>query len=390
MPVPTVSLGSYDIFQIAEELRVGTLVDITAQLNKHLEICHNRSVVLDFSGTQMLDSSAIRFLINLNKRLDENKQGFFILKPSPEVMNILQSVNLTKVLTIYQDCLELEHTLAANRYARFLPFTENEDGVRRISCSCAACGSTSVIGYLIDENNFDWRWEADNPFPLSYDKTTTKFLDAFSLLPIVCQDCYMCSLDISLFNILSGGAIAIKSKLDDGSKLLLSKSIKKRKKMMEAEVGAGDDFFNHPRQQNAAYSSYILAESCARSVSIGKKEADPFTIGFMNYMAIKYSTTEDRDSLIDNCRTWLSQILTDRSRYTTIQLAKTYFMLIVVNLDMKKSKEAGQLKTMFEDLIKNLSDETTVAGLNSPRFWYKQATLIWNMEIKNQTAALKV
>ena len=75
----------------------------------------------------------------------------------------------------------------------------------------------------------------------------------------------MTSIDISHFNIIDDGGTVFKSSLDETSKQSLAKAIKKRKKVVDADLVIGDTFFLYPRERSANYIAYILAESCAHN-----------------------------------------------------------------------------------------------------------------------------
>jgi hypothetical protein len=252
------------------------------------------------------------------------------------------------------------------------------------------CGSDKVIGYLLDANLYEWRWQGEDPFPISYVAGSDRSFDLFSLQPIVCLDCFMCATDIAFFNCTKDGAIVTKSILDENSKLLLSKSIKKRKKMVETEIAVGDKTFDHPRNQLVNFLCYQLAESCARSISLNKKTSNSFSIAYMNYLMIKYAAAERRNEYVDNCRTWFSQVIAEKENYNHLQLSMANFVLVVTNLTLHKIKEAGQIHQVFKDQIESIPVCIDPHSFQSPVFWFNQASAIWQKEISSRTKEMQI
>jgi hypothetical protein len=200
----------------------------------------------------------------------------------------------------------------------------------------------------------------------------------------------MTSITLSDFNIVSDNTTVIKSTLKDGTKNLLSKAIKKRRKMMESDEKLDSNaLFLHPRNQSAAYKLYQLAEFCARTTVITKADASPFDVGYLNYLAIRYATFNHKEEHINNCRTWFTQAINNASEYSIYEVLVSYFSLFISNLDLNKTKEANQRLNEFSAMIEKLPPSVTVTGITSPQFWYRQAELIWKKEISEKSSEIK-
>lgn len=380
----------FDTFIFEGDMSITSLITVKAELNAYTSRHVVKNLVLDFSGTTHIDSSGIRLIINLKKKIETFKRNLYILKPSEKVLSILEDTNMNKILTVINSIEDLERQILSGLYETYLPYTIKEGELRKIQCSCVVCGSREVIGYLFNLNSSDWRWIEDIPFPMSFDKESDKQIDYFGLSPIVCHECFMASIRITDFNICNNESIVIKSTLTDDSKNLLAKSIKKRKKMMELDITYGDNFFQNPRDKIAIYKAYELAEFCTRTVSVMKKDATPFDVGFLNYLAIQYAITNMKDIHINNCRTWFTQALHKPEELSTFELAVSYFVLIVANLNLGKKKEASELYSDYSTMIENLSSSVPSEGFTSPAFWYKQIEVIWEREIEEQSRVIKL
>ncbi|MGD9201837.1 MAG: STAS domain-containing protein [Chitinispirillia bacterium] len=380
---------NYDIFSLQGELVISSLTQITVELNKYININPLKDVVLDLSQTTFIDSSGIRLIINLKKRLEGNNKKFYLLKPSEEVESIITNTNIDKILLIINSIQELEKQMTANLFNSYLPYSTDEEGQHRLYLSCGICGSKNVVGYLIDQNKYNWKWVDDDPFPTAIEIETEKPFDFFSLLPVICLECFMCSIKIHDFNICVEDSIVIKSKLHDESKNVLTKSIKKRKKIVNRNVSTNDRYFLFPRDKTAIYNMYQLAEFCTRSISMLKLDASPFDIGYLNYLAICYADTKIKEEHINGCRTWFTQTLSSASSLTMFELSVSYFSLLISNLNLDKMKDASQVFGEFTNFINEIPDTISPNGISSPIFWYKQSEIIWKKDIESKSSILK-
>ncbi len=384
------SSNRYDMFSLDGELTIGSLVGMTSELSKHIQTLQAKDLVLNLSSLSFLDSSGIRFFVNVRKRMEQKGRRMFLLNPSEQVRTLIHSVNLDKVLTVIDSVSALEQEVAANVYERYVPFTEEENGLRRLQCRCPVCGSDDIAGYLLDQNAYQWQWEHGAVFPTSIHKKSGEELDIPGLQPIVCLDCFMASTTLREFTIVDGKKTAFQSVMDDATKLLLSKSIKKRKKMMEIGVAIGDNFFLHPRDPKAKYQAYRLAEFCARAIILDRKSSvSAFSIGYLNYCAIKYAEAEQKDELINNCRTWLTQALNHADSMNHLERAMAYFILLIADINLGKIKEAGEVRRTFNGMIDSIDNSGAHRGVMNPHFWHEQALALWEQEIEEQSSIVK-
>jgi anti-anti-sigma factor len=373
-------------------LNLASFATLTPQLSSYFQEYTPKDLVLNLTEVTMIDSSIIRLFLNIKKRVENNKNRLYIMRPSEELVTLLSESKLDQVMTIINDSSELQRLIERYTYDRYVSFTEEEKIMRRLQCSCGACGSQNVVGYLLNSGAYHWKWRDDDYYPMS-DDANGKFFDYYSMLPIVCLDCYMTSTDISHFNVIDEAKnIHYKSVLDDKTKVLLSKSIKKRKKMMELDTMITESFFQFPRNRISSFYIYGLAEACSRTISINKGGVDPFTIGYMNFLTIQYASEDQRPELISNCRTWLTQMVADTTQqYSYIQMAQCFYILMVASLTIEKFKEASKYYQDFSILMKTVPDaDKSETDINSPEFWFLKADSVWQKEIEKKSSALKV
>ena len=95
------------LFNCAGELTLEVCPDLKRHLEEVLEREEVRCVLADLGRTTFLDSSGIGFLVALRNRLAHEGKRFFLLRPSDQVRQTLQLVQLLK----YFDVLLHEHEL---------------------------------------------------------------------------------------------------------------------------------------------------------------------------------------------------------------------------------------------------------------------------------------
>lgn len=364
--------GEYDIFSCRGDMKVSVLPQIAPQLSKYIQTYPDRDLVLDLSAVDFIDSSTIRMFINLHKRLELAGKRLCLLAPSPSVAKILDDVKLTSVFTVYDCEPDLEREMSGRQLNAYAACTTPDSGLARLSCSCPVCGSTGVHGYLIDESDYLWTWDDDDPFPVSRIRATGQPVDVFGLLPVVCSACFMCSIDFSHFNARCPDGTGPQSTMTPQAAHQLSKQIKTRKKLMESCTVSGKSLFDHPRQRIGCYHLYLLAETCTRALATARQADAPYLMGFINYAAVKYAPEEKREEHIDNTRTWLSQVLADMRPYRYSSVAKTYFILLAIATTTGREKEAEKLFEDFSAFMKPLCEDKADSTA-SPHFWFAQA-----------------
>ena len=383
---------SFNIFSIEGDLTITSLIKVTTELAKHIENDSIKDMVLDLSNITYMDSSGIRTLVNLKKRVEQKSKKFYLLSPSEEIISILTQTNLDKVFEIIDSVEPLESAHSKSSFSNLLPYAvKDKDGWFKIKCSCPICGSTDVSAFIIDENRLKWNWVKDDPFPVAIYSDTDKPAGYFSMLPTVCPECQMASTDIKRFNVLDKESqIAIKSDINLEQKNLLLKSVKKRKKILDvASVAIGDNFFLYPRDRIAVYKAFELSELCTQTLAISRKDIGPFDIGYLNFWAIRFAEKKLIDDHISSGRTWITQALKHEEKLSSIELAISNFVMMEFNINIGKAKDASIFHKKMIELNNLLPKATCTDNISSPSFWYKQAFHIWQKEIENQSNIMK-
>lgn len=388
MSLPCLSFPACDILSLEGTVTVTELPEVTPELSRHIKEHPRRHLVLDLSRAEHIDSSTISLFVNIRKRMEEAGHKLLFLSPSESMRRIIAETHLDKVVPIADDIPALEELLIQDKRERYAPYCKEENGLQRLDLNCAVCGSPNVIGYLVDPHDFEWTWNEGSPFPAAKLPGSEEERDVFSIMPIVCTDCYMSSTDIKLFEVTEGTRTVYRSVLDPNSKLLLSKGIKKRKKAVEVDAQMSGSSFLPPRDASASYQLFTLAHRCARTIAVNRDALGFFVVGFLNYQAIKYAEVEQVAPLVDNCRTWLMQAIKEPSPLSHLEKAQSYLILMVSAINLQKFREATQMQADFTRMIESLPQIESLQGYNNPMFWHEQCTKIWKQEIESQSSAL--
>lgn len=387
MPLETSSHEGFELLTFHGPQSISVLSTLTPTFVTLLQEHPGSHLVLDLSDVSEIDKSVTKLFVNISRRLKATQLQLFLLHPATSYQQQLKDSAID--LPVLDDLAELQRNVNKDSYQKYLPCTYHEDGLLRLQATCAVCGSGNVMGYYMDSNAYTFQWEQDDFFPHATDETG-EFFDYFGMQPIVCQECFTTSIDCNAFNLLdSKKVIRQHSNLDDKTKLFLSKTIKKRKKMID-DIGMviGDNFFKFPRNNTAALYSCLLSESCARIAAVNQTTVSLFSVGLLNYLALQYADTTLKTELIDNCRTWLTQALNTPEKYSVVQQAQSYFILLISSLSLQKYKDLSKIMESFSHLIEASSNVgIEINNLNNPIFWYEKAAEVWKDEIAKKSSA---
>lgn len=389
--INTSSHVTFDTISLEGDLTITSIINVTAVLSKHISSNRPKDLVLELSKISYMDSSGLRTIVNVNKQLEEKKHKLYIMQPSESVLNILTETNLTNVVEIIENTTALENAESENQFNLLKDFcVEDKDGWYKVNCTCPVCGSNETSSYIINMNDLTWKWEKDDPFPVAILKKTGEHAGYYSMIPNICHECYFTSLEIERFNVVNDlGEVIIKSDVTLEQKNMLLKSVKKRKKMMELNIALGEKFFEYPRERLAVYKIYELAELCTRTIAILRKDMGPFDTGYINFIALRFAEKDLISQHIDNARTWFTQALSKSADLTSTEIAISNFAMMVLNINIGKIKEAGDFYKTMEQLASEIPDTADKSSVNNPGFWFSQAEVIWQKEIKNKTQVFK-
>jgi anti-anti-sigma factor len=375
----------FTVLKLRGNVKIAELPALSPAINEQTAKNPDHHIVLDLVDVTAIDRSICILLANMQKRLKANSRRLFTLHAIPQVEAMLKTAGITDAI---EDIYTLECDLNEERFKIYSQYAYQEHDVRRLQCSCVVCGTNNVSGYLLNPNDFSWSWHEDDLFPLCSTTSGEEF-DFFAALPLICLDCHTVSTDLRHFNLTDrDGVIMLASTLSESAKMYLTKNIKKRKKIIDGCDGTNNDFFIYPRNRKAAYYLYLLADSSIRTLALNKNDADPFLVGLINYLAIRYADREDKDELIDNCRTWLTQARAEKKIRSHGEEAQALFILFAAALSLQKIKEANTLIQEFTSMMETISySKSAINSISSPLFWYNQVKVLWHKEIEKKSTS---
>jgi len=370
------------VISLSDPITIANTTRYAPQLGGFINANPTYNFVLDIAVQSTLDRASRTLFANIAKRVLKDGRQFYLLGATEQVKAELESMQACQGIRYLPDMEAFEKAKNDAFQATYQTYSNPAGpGIRTVNCNCPLCGSDEVSCYMVNHEDIGWTWNGQSLFPTATRTSDEEELDYFSLHPIVCKSCYLATTDIRNFNITYNDEIVIKSNLDEKAILHLSKSIAKRKKMMELDIVIKPTFFDFPRSKRSSYQAFQLADSSMRSLLFNENYSTSYQIGYINYMALKYAPEEDMEGLVDNCRTWLTKASQEKEKISHTHKARSFFILLNCALSISKSKEAHAHHKSFTDFMNTISTESPSKGTYyNPRFWYEQAEKIWQAE----------
>lgn len=374
MPYEIQQKRDHILIDVLGDMRINSFVELKGEIDRLIEsdVAH---IDFDLSGVNSIDSSSLRLIINLNKRLQEKGGGVLLVNPSKVARDILESTNLVKVLKVFPTTKEYDAFLTRQSgESTFDYWSVGEECnaiIRKVSLKCPICENPNVFGYCLNPEYRHMEWVKNMLLPTCAGATGDKDSDFDRSRVAVCVNCHMASAYLQDFNVTKDDGVVKKSRLDEGSVALLTKSAQRRKKIMEnLSVAAGDDFFKWPRTDAAVLTSYRLAKECARSASNDRESTDAFALTYLNIMDGELSPAKDEAACFDSARAWGMELLETTEKYTEEQVGQVFYYLIMLNIRMEKNKDAKETLERFDSFFEKIHDNITRQAV---AFWHQRA-----------------
>jgi anti-anti-sigma factor len=116
------SHGDYQVLRVEDELAViSDLSELTFLIEGYLR--HGkRHIAVGFTTTSYIYSGAVAVLINCLKKIRDEGGDLCIIEPNPEMLSILNLININKIIAIYEsenDLPELQFSKETNPIQAF-------------------------------------------------------------------------------------------------------------------------------------------------------------------------------------------------------------------------------------------------------------------------------
>jgi len=366
--------ASCHVFALGRDITVTRVTAIGQKVRDFIRSHPDKDLVLDLSKTEFIDSSGINLLVNIDKNLKASGRKVHMLRPGRAVLDVFHETHLDAVFSILEQCDDVAGA-AVSAYETYCRYAAPEGDALRLKCTCPACSSPHVVGYLVDTASLAWSWEEGALLPASVLKDSETPVDFFSLRPIICMECFMASTDVTHFGAAGEGQDTVASTLSPKTIAALARGSKRRKDIMSIGRAIGDVFFEMPRSGEATCQAYLLAAECARAINMRGSAPCPSALGAFYYCAFAYAEPSQKDAALNNSRAWLTRVLQDRESFSPLECARASFMLINVSLSCEKNKEAAAAFAALSEETKDVQP-CAAADINDPCFWLEGAKII--------------
>ncbi len=382
------NFSRYDLLALSGALTIGSLGRGTALIHEQVSNLPERDKILDLSGVTSIDSTGLRMLVNLNKKVESRGAKLRLVDVPDTVADVLTKTKLDSVIESIPSVEPLERGFQHEVIKKFEPYAPDKGVMRPVPLLCPICGSDAVSAYIIDPHLYTWQWVADDPYPTAFENKTDELIDVYEHAPAVCLECGMASLNFNEFILHDQGMELSESTVNPRRVDRLTKSIKGRRQLL----GCGEEFDETPffasRSKWACLLIYQLVEQCARTHDENTAAVHPFDVGHLSYMQIRFAEKAMKEPLINTCRTWFTQALLS-NELTTSQRAMGLFIVMIAGMNLDKPKESAHAFREFQELMQNMPESVSMPFLSSPHFWFDQAERIWREEISNRSRNLR-
>lgn len=101
MKIETYTSGKYQIVRIQDDkARINDLSELRDLVTGYLERGKN-NIAISFCDASYIYSGAIAVLIGCHQLIQENNGSLCIIEPNPELFDILETLNIDRVINIY-------------------------------------------------------------------------------------------------------------------------------------------------------------------------------------------------------------------------------------------------------------------------------------------------
>jgi anti-sigma B factor antagonist len=102
LAVKRVARDDVELVSVEGEIDVGTASRLIGVLNQ-LVVEARRSVVIDLSSVDFMDSTGLALLINAHRRLSHRHKGFAVVCPPGPLLRVFEITDLVDTLRVYPD-----------------------------------------------------------------------------------------------------------------------------------------------------------------------------------------------------------------------------------------------------------------------------------------------
>jgi anti-sigma B factor antagonist len=105
--------GGHTVLRVEGSLRVGETARALAERLERIETDRKGALVLDMTGLEYLDSTAVGVLVGSFRRLHEERRDFVLVNPRDRIASLLRVTHLDSLFRIYGSLAEALGALSA-------------------------------------------------------------------------------------------------------------------------------------------------------------------------------------------------------------------------------------------------------------------------------------
>lgn len=366
--------GPYVSYRPIGEFGASTIVKLKSLIADDLKDT-SLDFAVDLTKMTTIDMTGIRFFVNLRKALIKEQREMVFFGGGSELQETIQvDEEPFKMFDSMEDFEQGFHEMSVEDYDNYFRLSRGKGPIRHLDLVCPCCGHESVKGFILDRKKHTLTWEDEQITPYYDYEDSSNWIDWDAYAVNVCPECLFASTRPDYFHMqVEEGLIKSILKEDDIDRI--KNNIAQRKEVLQYSEHVHDgNFWCMTREKPASMISWVLNEMTLRHIAKDRNHIDSFEIANSNFMACKFSREEEFiTKSLNTSMAWLSGIVKERERYSTIRIAMSYTFLVSLFLFEGKLAEARKI---LEEFSRDFSGEDWA------RFWLLRAKELYNNELE--------
>lgn len=330
---------------------------------------------IDLTKMSSIDVTGTRFFLNLRKALEKEHREMVFFGGSQELQAQIQDSEAPfKMFNTMEEFEQGFHDMSVDDYENYFRLAKGKGPIRHLDLICPCCGKENIKGFILDKKKHELVWHHEQITPIWDSDDDDNWIDWDAYTVNVCPQCLFASTRPDFFHMQVDEGM-IKSVIKDDDLDRIMNHIGQRKEVGQYSESIHEDiFWSMPREKPASKISWVLNEMTLRHMAKDRNHMDSFEIANSNFMACKFAKEEEFiTKSLNTAMAWLSGIVKEREKYSTIRMAMSYTYLVSLYLFEGKLTEA---RKVLEDFA------TDFSGEDWARFWLVRAKELYTSELE--------
>ncbi len=338
--------GPYACFKPIGDINAAMLVHLKKAVANDL-IEGRYDLAIDLKKTLSIDSTGIKFLINLSNTLKKIRRKLVFYDVTEEQKELLNRENPEWETFVSLSNFERSfHEISPNLIKNFFELAQGTGQIRTLELICPICGHERIKGFVDLEAEYELEWTDYSITPVyNYSRDPENEMDPEGYRVAVCQECLFASNRLDWFDVRLPEGLLESRLTDDEIERIANKAHHRKSLRLEYPLLDQSHFFGMPREMKASYLAWMLNEMTYRDVAREKGMIDAFQIAFCHFMMCKYTEEESViDTHLDTALAWLSGLVQKPERYASYRVLQGMVYLLSVYLAKNKIGEAMKIE----------------------------------------------